>query len=128
MNRTKKSRGHDGETTPVERIKKQARARRIRRARALAARMQIAPDGSRIFIRFSPGERREHQILLVTFTILAVTGLLQRYSKFLLAEVLITLLGGVETIRTIHHLTAVVFIALSIYHAWEILVLWVVKR
>ena len=128
MNGTNQSRDYGEETIPVERIKKQARARRIRRARALAARMQIAPDGSRIFIRFSSAQRREHQVLLVTFTVLAVTGLLQRYNRFFLAELLIALFGGVETIRTIHHLTAVVFIALSLYHAWEILVLWVVKR
>ncbi len=116
------------ENISLERIKQQARLRRIRKARELAARMQIAPDGTRIFIRFNPVQRREHQIMLTTFTILAVTGLIQRFSQSTLSLILISILGGADTVRTIHHLTAIAFILVSVYHAWEILVLWAVKR
>jgi len=112
----------------IERIKQQALLRRIRKARELAARMQIAPDGTRVFIRFSPVQRREHQIMLTTFIILAVTGLIQRFSQSTISLILISTLGGADTVRTIHHLTAIAFILVSVYHVWEILVLWVVKR
>ncbi len=116
------------EAISIERIKKQARIRRIRKARELAAQMQVAPDGSRVFIRFNAVQRREHQIMLVTFTILAVTGLLQRFSQFTPSVLLINILGGADTVRTIHHLTAVAFILVSLYHVWSILVLWLIKR
>ncbi len=122
--------GHDyeEELASIEQIKRKARARKLRAARSLAARMQIMPDGSRVFIRFNRTERFEHQVLIVTFTTLAVTGLLQRYSQHLVVGWIINLLGGVETMRTLHHLAAFVFILEAVYHTWRILVIWFVKR
>jgi formate dehydrogenase gamma subunit len=116
------------EIISIEQIKKKAVARKMRAARTLAAQLQIGLDGSRTFIRFSRAECGEHQILLVTFTILAVTGLLQRYSQLFLVGVGINVLGGVDAVRTVHHLAAVVLILQSLYHAWLIVVLWAVNR
>ncbi len=112
----------------AERIKQKVRARRLRTARALAARLQVMPDGSRLFVRFSRAQCLEHQILVVTFSVLTVTGLLQMYSQNFMTGLMIDILGGIETMRTIHHLTAVMLILQSVYHGVQILVLWVVKR
>ena len=121
--------GVSEETAAIERIKRKARARRLRTAKALAAQMQIAPDGSRVFIRFTSAQRLEHQVLIVTFTVLALTGLLQRYSAILpVGWVINTVFGGVETLRTLHHLAAVIFIIESIYHLARIMIVWFVKR
>ena len=117
------------ETAVIERIKKRARARRLRAAQALAAQMQIAPDGARTFIRFTSRQRLEHQFLIVTFTTLAMTGLLQRYSAILpVGWVVNMVFGGVETLRTLHHLAAVLFILESVYHLAQVLITWFVKR
>ncbi len=125
---SQQTRAQAEETISIERIKKEALASKVRAARALAARLQTASDGSRSFIRFSRAQCREHQILLASFVTLSVTGLLQRYSQLFLVGVVINIFGGIDTIRTIHHLAAVVFILQSVYHAWLILVLWAVKR
>lgn len=112
----------------VEKIKRKARARKILSARDLAKRMRVLPDGSREFLRFSRSQRLEHQVLLVSFTILAVTGLAQRYSQSRLVGDLINLLGGVETVRTLHRLSALVLAVLAAYHLFTILMIWFVKR
>ena len=76
--------GHEEEAVMIERIKRKARARRLHLAQSLAARMQRMPDGSLVFLRFSRGQRIQHQILIASFTTLAITGLLQRYSRLFL--------------------------------------------
>ena len=112
----------------IEQIKMVARARKLRAARLLAERIQTAADGSRTFVRFGPAQRLEHQLLLVTFTGLAATGLLQHYSQATAVGLIINVLGGVDTLRIIHHVAAIVMILQCIYHVEQILVLWFVKR
>ncbi|MEW5960599.1 MAG: cytochrome b/b6 domain-containing protein [Chloroflexota bacterium] len=119
----------EGEAVLIaERIKQKARTRRLGTARSLAARLQTLPDGSHLFVRFSRAQCLEHQILMVTFTLLTVTGLLQRYSQFSLIGLIINVLGNIDTFRTLHHLTAMVFILETVYHGLQILALWFVKR
>ena len=113
----------------IEHIKKRARARRLHTAQSLVARMQRMPDGSLVFLRFSRGQRIQHQILIASFTTLAITGLLQRDSRlFLIGMVINGVFGGIETLRTIHHLAALVFIFEAIYHLWEIVMVSFVNR
>ena len=112
----------------VEQIKRETLDRRIRSARSLADRMQVAPDGSRVFVRFSQAERLEHLVLMVSFGTLAVTGLLQTFSNLPPVALVIQLLGGVDAIRTVHRLAAIVSAIQSFYHVWRILVIWFVKR
>jgi len=128
-NTTTRKDGHEDEAVIIERIKQKARERRLRAAQALASRMQRLPDGSLVFLRFSRGQRIQHQILIVSFTTLAITGLLQRYSQLYLVGLIINgVFGGIETLRTIHHLFALVFILEAVYHTWEIIMSWLVKR
>ena len=112
----------------IEKIKRKARARKVLSARTLAERMQISPDGSRVFLRFSRTQRLEHQILTGSFTVLAITGLVQRYSQLAPVGFLINIMGGVETVRTLHHLSALILGVLSIYHLFNILIVWFTKR
>ena len=112
----------------IEQARQEARLLRWRRVRALATRVQQLPDGSRLFVRFSRGQCLEHQILIVSFTTLALTGLLQRYSQFFWVGVVINLLGGIDTMRVIHHLAAIVLIIQTIYHTFKILQQWFVER
>jgi formate dehydrogenase gamma subunit len=116
------------EEISVEQIKRETLNRRIQAARSLAERMQGAPDGSRVFVRFSLSERLQHLILMVSFGTLAVTGLLQTFSYLPPVALVVQLLGGVDALRVIHRLAALVSAILSVYHVWRMLELWFVKR
>lgn len=66
--------------------------------------------------RFRLMARIEHIVLLVSFTILCVTGLPQKYAVLPIAQQMIDWMGGIETVRIIHRWAAVVLILGSVYH------------
>ena len=66
--------------------------------------------------RFRLMARIEHMTLLISFTILCLTGLPQKFPFSPISTGLIALLGGIETVRFIHRWAAVVLILGSIYH------------
>ncbi len=66
--------------------------------------------------RFGATERMEHFILVISFSMLAITGLPQRYASFQIAKDFIQLLGGIESIRIMHRFFATLLMAGSIYH------------
>ena len=68
------------------------------------------------FTRFNPGQRAEHAVLMVTFIILAVTGLAQKYYTAGWAEWIILTLGGIEYTRLIHRALALLFTLSIVYH------------
>ena len=79
------------------------------------------------YLRFTVPQRLEHWVLVLSFTLLAVTGIPQKFAGYDWAESMIGMMGGIEIIRTIHHVSAVVLILVSIYHiiavAYKIFVL-----
>lgn len=68
------------------------------------------------FVRFSASQRVEHAVLMVSFTVLAVTGLAQRFYTAGWAEWLILNLGGIEYTRLIHRAFALLFVLGAAYH------------
>jgi formate dehydrogenase gamma subunit len=66
--------------------------------------------------RFTATQRFEHMVLLVTFTGLALTGLPQRYAGADWAQTMITVMGGIESVRILHRILAVLLMAESIFH------------
>lgn len=66
--------------------------------------------------RFSLTQRIEHIVMLTSFTTLAVTGLPQKFPLNAVSQFIIGGLGGIENIRSIHHVAAIVLILVSIYH------------
>ncbi|NPA31027.1 MAG: hypothetical protein GXO37_03405 [Chloroflexi bacterium] len=118
------------EAEPVDRlaIKRRLLLQRLREAEALAARMKVLPDGRRIFLRFDLVTRIQHFILLTSFSTLAVTGLLQHFSTHLWVARVVNLLGGAQALRIVHHVAAALLIAVSLYHVWQILETWFVRR
>jgi len=68
------------------------------------------------YIRFSVAQRLEHLLLIASFTALAVTGLPQKFVGNALAEGFIALLGGIEMVRTLHHIAAIVLALETVYH------------
>jgi formate dehydrogenase gamma subunit len=80
------------------------------------------------FSRFSRSERIQHALLLVMVTLLALTGLPQKFSSMDWAPVMIRMLGGVEVARLIHRFCAFTLIAGMTYHVLYGLYRLVLKR
>jgi len=73
-------------------------------------------ERQQIFPRFDLSRRLQHWVMTLSFTVLAVTGLPQRYALADWAEWMIEAMGGIETVRIIHRVSAVVFILVTVYH------------
>ncbi len=68
------------------------------------------------FLRFTKDRRVEHWLLFLSFTTLAITGLIQKYSTLSISVSIVELLGGVQSVRIIHRIAAIMFGVESIYH------------
>lgn len=68
------------------------------------------------YMRFPVNQRIEHLLLLLSFTILAITGLPQKFPTSGVSAVIVSVLGGIELVRIIHRVAAVVFLIETIYH------------
>jgi len=80
------------------------------------------------FQRFTIYQRIEHFAFLLSFTILAFTGLSQKFADSSIGQGFMALLGGIEKTRLIHHISAAVMMVISIYHVNEILYKLFVER
>lgn len=70
----------------------------------------------RRYLRFYWPDRILHLLLLVSFTILALTGLPQMFADSNIGVTMIQIMGGIEQTRVFHHTAAVVLILTSIAH------------
>ncbi len=73
-------------------------------------------ETERTYRRFNRSQRLQHWVMTLSFTVLAITGLPQRYALADWAEWMIAAMGGIETVRIIHRTSAVIFILVSLYH------------
>ncbi len=71
---------------------------------------------SRTYVRFSLSRRLEHIGLMLSFIILASTGLPQKYPSSSISGFIVQTLGGVENLRAIHHYTSLLVMLAIIYH------------
>jgi cytochrome b subunit of formate dehydrogenase len=89
---------------------------------------------SRYFVRFSPRQRAEHVAVMVTFTLLAVTGLPQKFFEAEISRWLLGVFGGVDAARWFHRTAGLLFAGLAVVHVtgaiWDVLTgragLWIV--
>ncbi len=78
--------------------------------------------------RFNLIRRIEHLTLLISFSTLGLTGLIQKYSQAGVSQFLIALLGGIELVRIIHRIAATIFVLEAVFHViYAIYVLYVQK-
>lgn len=85
-------------------------------------------DKEKQYPRFRIGARIEHLILLLSFTILSVTGIPQKYVETPVGRWFIDTMGGIELVRIIHRWAAFALIAGSIYHLLTAAYRFYVKR
>lgn len=72
------------------------------------------------YLRFPLARRIEHWIMMLSFTVLGVTGLSQRFPDAELSKAILNIFGGIENLRSIHHVSAIVMMFGT---AWHILVM-----
>jgi cytochrome b subunit of formate dehydrogenase len=78
---------------------------------------QVTPSDDKItYTRFDISQRIEHIVFLLSFTILGFTGLIQKFSANPISDSLISILGGIENVRLIHHINAIIMMIVSGYH------------
>ena len=80
------------------------------------------------FLRFDVLQRVQHALLLLSFTTLAVTGLVQKFATAGVSEWFVGLLGGIENTRLVHRSAAVVLGALAAYHVIDVAYRLIVLR
>jgi len=66
--------------------------------------------------RFSVSDRGEHWVQMVSFVVLAITGLVQRYDGAWVSERLISAMSGIEVVRDIHRVFATLLMVAVVYH------------
>jgi cytochrome b subunit of formate dehydrogenase len=66
--------------------------------------------------RFDLWQRIDHIVLLISFSILSITGIPQMFSIHPWATWMILAMGGIETVRIIHRVAATVLMLGAIYH------------
>ncbi len=67
-------------------------------------------------IRFVTLQRIEHLVFLISFSILGITGLIQKFPQSPISQALLQGLGGIEATRQIHHVSAIVMMIVSVMH------------
>ncbi len=70
----------------------------------------------RTYERFPLIRRIEHVVMLTSFTTLGVTGLPQKFPLSAVSQFIVSVLGGIENTRNIHHVAAVVMMIGTVYH------------
>jgi formate dehydrogenase gamma subunit len=66
--------------------------------------------------RFTIIDRIEHWVGMASFFTLGLTGLIQRYAEWSISLKIMDFLGGIENVRLIHHIAAIVLMFAVIYH------------
>lgn len=74
------------------------------------------PAQARAYVRFSFSDRVQHLLMLLSFTTLAITGLVQKYPLNGVSVFIVRLWGSIENIRVTHHVAATVLMLIAIYH------------
>ncbi len=80
------------------------------------------------YLRFTVSDRIEHWIQMASFTLLGFTGLIQKFSSADISISLITLLGGIESVRIIHRVASIGLMLGTIYHFGVVGYKYYVKR
>lgn len=78
--------------------------------------------------RFNVARRIEHLLLILSFSTLAVTGLVQKFALYSVSQAIVSFLGGIEAVRIIHLVAAITFFLEGVYHFILIGYLVYVKR
>ena len=71
---------------------------------------------TKAYMRFPLARRIEHWVMMLSFTLLGLTGLPQRFPTSGLSIAVLNGLGGIENLRSIHHVAAIVMMVGTVWH------------
>lgn len=71
---------------------------------------------SNTFPRFELARRIEHLAMLLSFSALGLTGIPQKFPTSQISVFIVSLVGGIENLRNIHHIAATVMMFGALYH------------
>ena len=86
------------------------------------------PVATQSYERFDIFERIEHIIFLASFSILGLTGLVQKFPASPFSLFVMQTLGGIEGTRRIHHIAAFLMMWVTVYHIIAVLYRVIVLR
>lgn len=80
--------------------------------------------GGPMYPRFTVSQRVQHLTMIVSFTALVVTGMPIRYPQNDVLRAMYLAMGGMDVMRAVHRVAAVILIVLWIFHTLELIVRW----
>jgi cytochrome b subunit of formate dehydrogenase/mono/diheme cytochrome c family protein len=80
------------------------------------AKKSTSPQTDRTYERFPLARRIEHLAMLLSFTTLGLTGLVQKFATSPISQFLVGVMGGIENTRSIHHFAAIVLMIGTMWH------------
>ncbi|UCC83246.1 MAG: cytochrome c3 family protein [Gemmatimonadota bacterium] len=76
--------------------------------------------GERLYRRFTTFERSLHLVMLLSFFVLAITGMTLKFSYMVWAQVLAGAVGGFATTGVLHRLAAIALITVFLIHLGDV--------
>jgi cytochrome b subunit of formate dehydrogenase len=73
------------------------------------------------YVRFDLSQRVEHILFLISFSLLGLTGLVQKYSASPVSQAIMEAFGGIDKTRLVHHGAAFVMMWVTVYHIISVL-------
>jgi cytochrome b subunit of formate dehydrogenase len=89
---------------------------------------QVEPEEEMHYTRFDLAQRISHLIMIVSFTILGITGLAQKFIESPISLGIFQIIGGIEVSRLIHRGAAIALMIVSVYHVIDVLYRIIVLR
>jgi formate dehydrogenase gamma subunit len=80
------------------------------------------------YLRFSVFRRVQHWVNTVSFLTLGLTGLIQKFNGNAFSLFMLDALGGIESVRIIHRISAIVLVLITIVHIGDAFYSWYVDR
>jgi cytochrome b subunit of formate dehydrogenase len=77
-------------------------------------------NGERHYLKLTPNQKRQHFLLMVTFTLLVLTGFPLKFHYYDWAAPIINFFGGLTVTRILHRISGVLMVWLFFYHWWYI--------
>jgi formate dehydrogenase subunit gamma len=84
--------------------------------------VEVVGEKGRQIKRFEIQQILQHATLMVSFTLLVITGMPMKLNDWAISDWWVALWGGISTVRNVHHIAAYVMVALCFYHLGYILV------
>ncbi len=83
---------------------------------SLSSILKVSTVPQETFKRFDIYQRIEHIVFLLSFTLLGITGLVQKFSVSTVSLTILRAFGGIENARQVHHISAIVMMWVTVYH------------